>query len=119
MSIIKVDYGELAGGGYFKKVTLTEGESKTVTLPFEVKTIVFADTVQTTSGYSGLWSKNLNFSNHTFFWAATNQMIGLISITIGSANARIQSISADGKIVGLYSNTRTGGTTFWLYGDEE
>lgn len=117
--LIKMETSASGGGVYFEKVTLTAGESKTVTLPFEVKTIAFADAVQTTAGYSGLWSKNLNFSDHTFFWAATNNMTGLVSATIGAANARIQSISADGKTVGLYSYTGTGGTTFWLYGDNE
>ena len=114
----ELSFDNIGSGGKFEKVTLTAGESKTVTLPFEVKTIAFADTVQSSVGYSGLWSSNLNFTSHTFFWGAANNMTNLSSFTIGAANTRIQSISADGKTVGLYSNTGTGGTTFWLYGDE-
>lgn len=106
------------GGSKFRKITVPYNQTQTVNLDFEAKTIVASDS----DGYSAVWSINLNMSNHEYYWTAPNNSPTNVSYsTWGGSYARLVSRSNDGKTLTLfgYTGSGSGGTTFWIYGDEE
>ena len=107
------------GGGKFYTETLLVGATKTVTLDFECKTIIATDDLNTSNGYSALWSDHVSSLGTNNFLYTNNVSSNAGYATISSGN-RIESISADRKTIGIAATTNTSATktTFWFYGDE-
>lgn len=119
MSIIQQDFGTLGGGTQkYYSLLVPQGSNETVNLDFEVKTIIFADS-NASIGYSGAWSLDFNTTNkESYYLYCKNPRNDIGNAQVGSTNARIQSVSSDGKTVVLHGGDSVGGTTFVLYGDD-